>query len=260
MHQPTNQPDNPWIIFTRESLTEAIAKTLTRLGESNDHLIAAVVEELSQAGKIFKEPAPFILLRTEAKDDKLPHGLALSESVDWVITEAVAEAVQAASQDDLPAGLIEAACAWVLPTIFESAKLSVRVLMNDAAQEIVADAGATPKASAKRILAARQKAFKGTGLMPLPRRDYDLLVKVLESATRAAKPYGLNAYQLFADGRIDRILSFDPHLNRFQQLSPARQEEARLWVIGALGWFKLYMAQHYVVPVDSSDESSTRTP
>lgn len=238
---PAPNPNlNPWLILRRDHLPLAFDRLHGKLHPSHREARQAFEAVLTELGTPFPKPAPFIALRMNTAQDGLPHAIGLRESLDWVAAETVAEALHTASLDDVPPEVIHMSCAWALPQLFETVKLSVRTQMEDAAADAIRDAGLTPRPTLTQILAERRKIFEGTSFAPLPPAEHQVILDLITAATPKARQYGLNPYQLFCDGRIGRLIPQTKALFAFEQLPPARQKHARSWIASALGWASLY--------------------
>ncbi len=200
---PAPNPNlNPWLILRRDHLPLAFERLHGERHPAHGEDRQAFEAVLTELGTPFPKPAPFIALRMNTAQDGLPHAIGLRESLDWVAAETVAESLHTASLDDVPPDVIQTACAWALPQIFETVKLSVRTMMEDAAVDAIRDAGLTPRPTLEQILAERRKIFEGTAFAPLPPAEHQVVLDLIAAATPKARQYGLNPHQLSATGGL----------------------------------------------------------
>lgn len=257
---PVNpQPLNAWLIIPRHSLTQTLEPLCAQRHLPKGKFLAALEATLVKAGTPIPYEVPFIALRMAATQDGRPHALGLSESLDWTVTETVAEAMHTAALDEVPDYVIQHACHWSLPTLIETLKLSARVMMEDAAREATIEAGLSPRPTAEETLAALRQVYACLGLAPLPPDEYQLLLDLLKAATPVARKQGLNPHQLFCEGRLHRLIPGDQALFAFEHLPPARQDAARLWVAAVLGWGKLYIPPAPLPLGDGATPDDVRT-
>lgn len=231
---------NFWLIIRRDEIPESLAPLYEARHLPKRQWLSLAETVVTALGTPFSQPAPFAALRMQPTPNGLPLGIALHESLDWIVAEATAEAIRTASLDEVPPAVIQAACSWAMPQLMENLKLSVRVTVEDAAADAIRDAQLTPRPSPAEILAERRQVFAGSHLAPLPPAEREVVVALIEAATPIARRYRLNPHQLFCDGRIANLIPHDPALFAFERLPLARQANARAWLASALGWGTIY--------------------
>lgn len=238
---PAHNPNhNPWLILRRDHVLKLVERVYAQRNLPKHEMRSALEETLNEMRAPFPESVPFVTLRMNTHQDGLPHAIGFHESLDWVAAETVASVMHTASLDDVPPEYIQGACAWALPTLIETIRLSVRTMLEDAALSVLEEAKLTPRPTPAQMLAERQKIFEGSCLAPLPTQEYQLVLDLITAATPRARQLGLNPHQLFCDGRIELLIPHDKAVFSFQHLPSARQDNARRWLASALGWGTIY--------------------
>jgi hypothetical protein len=190
-------------------------------------------QELTAAGHPPTAPLPHLLVSFPQKNGDRPQPTLLHESSDAMVTEAIERSFN------------------TVPIINEAHRQSLgeckalihRTVAQNAATEGVKQAMEIVEHGFNRSPFAMTQIIELVTepiRLALPAHVFAITSELLLTAVPLGIACGLNALQLFAEGRLDRLLQGHRVLQFFATLSPEERETARVWVIYALKWEAIY--------------------
>lgn len=210
---------------------------ITALQGSQEDLLEPLAHFLRQGltavGQPPTAPLPHLLVSFPAKHDYRPLVTLLHESSDALIAEAIERSFASVPVHD---EAHRQSLAELKALIHRSVVQNAATVGMEGVREAAERSFHQSPQEVRQIIALAADPIRRA----LPTDVFAVTSELLLTALPLGIACGLNALQLFAEGRIDRLLPGHWLLQAFATLTPKEREAARDWVITALKWEAIY--------------------